>query len=93
MSDNTIPVAPIHKYTSADESDIHTMFKTKRTIVTELGNSIDFSVELYADNPIFDSVRVFARGPKSETDHVWTRIEAETLFTCLSIVLNKPYAV
>ena len=44
------------------------------------------------DTKGYDTVTVYAKGPTSITDHVWTRKEAEVLLNNLSIVLNRPLA-
>ena len=52
------------------------------TFTNELGNAISMSVTRDGD-----SVTVLASGPTSETDHVWTLLEARELHNLLGKVL------
>jgi len=64
------------------------------TFTNEIGNAVDMKVCLdeTTDTKGYDTVTVYAKGPTSITDHLWTRKEAVVLLNNLSIVLNRPLA-
>lgn len=56
--------------------------------VNELGNEIEMSVDSNPRNTV-----VFAKGPNSQVEHTWTRLEAKTLRDLLTESLDhdSPY--